>query len=65
MQHMASSQWFPAVAELRQQAGALWLLAAQTAIEAWGVGNGGDGLGPLLPLRRWLPCDPPMRPLPT
>jgi hypothetical protein len=36
LQHMASSQWFPAVAELRQQAGAIVAPAAQTAIEAWG-----------------------------
>ena len=37
LQHMASSQWFPAVAELRQQAGAIVAPAAQTAIEAWGT----------------------------
>jgi hypothetical protein len=36
LQHMAVSQWFPAVAELRQQAGALTAPPAQAAIEAWG-----------------------------
>lgn len=37
LQHMAVSQWFPAVAELRQQAGALTAPPAQAAIEAWGT----------------------------
>jgi hypothetical protein len=36
LQHMAVSQWFPAVAELRQQAGTLAAPAQSTAIEAWG-----------------------------
>lgn len=36
LQHMARSQWFPAVAELRHEAGAIVAPAAQTAIEAWG-----------------------------
>jgi hypothetical protein len=36
LQHMAVSQWFPAVAELRQQAGAIVAPPSSTAIEAWG-----------------------------
>lgn len=36
LQHMAQSQWFPAVAELRQAAGAIAAPAQSTAIEAWG-----------------------------
>jgi hypothetical protein len=36
LQHMAVSQWFPAVAELRQQAGSLTARTEQAAIEAWG-----------------------------
>jgi len=36
LQHMAVSQWFPAVAELRQQAGSLTAPPAHAAIEAWG-----------------------------
>ena len=36
LQHMARSQWFPAVAELRHEAGAILAPAAQSAIEAWG-----------------------------
>lgn len=36
LQHMAQSQWFPAVAELRQQAGAIVAQPSSTAIEAWG-----------------------------
>jgi hypothetical protein len=36
LQHMAVSQWFPAVAELRQQASVLTAPPAQAAIEAWG-----------------------------
>ena len=36
LQHMAVSQWFPAVAELRQQAAVIQAPPAQAAIEAWG-----------------------------
>lgn len=36
LQHMAVSKWFPAVSELRDQAGALTAPPQQAAIEAWG-----------------------------
>lgn len=36
LQHMASSQWFPTVSELRNGAGAIAAPAARVAIEAWG-----------------------------